>query len=55
MSESQPEANPANAAGTDESSTGLPFLRSWRAVYLFVVTCFVCWVVILAMLPWVFA
>lgn len=52
MNDSQPEVN---TLATDESSTGLPFLRSWRAVYLFVVACFVCWVVILAILPRVFA
>jgi len=52
MNDSQPDAN---AADTDERSTGLPLLRNWRAVYLFVVACFICWVVILAILPRVFA
>lgn len=39
----------------DDQETGLPILRSWRAVYAFVVVCFACWVAILALLPRVFA
>lgn len=39
----------------DDQETGLPILRSWRAVYMFVVVCFACWVIILALLPRVFA
>jgi hypothetical protein len=32
------------------NQTGLPLLRSWRSVYLFVLGCFVLWVVLLVML-----
>jgi hypothetical protein len=32
--------------GKDES-TGLPWLRTWRGVYLFVFGCFILWVVLL--------
>lgn len=39
----------------DESNTGLPLLRNWRAVYIFVTACFAVWVAILALLPRVFS
>jgi len=42
-------------ATADERSTGLPVFRSWPAVYLVVVASFAIWVVILALLPRVFA
>ncbi len=32
----------------DDSDTGLPVLRSWRAVYLFVLGCFATYVTALA-------
>jgi len=35
-----------SAAGKDEL-TGLPGLRTWRGVYIFVVGCFILWVAIL--------
>jgi len=55
-----PPITPPNASGEapnspDERSTGLPLFRTWPAVYLFVVGCFALWVVILALLPRVFA
>jgi hypothetical protein len=28
----------------DSESTGLPLFRTWRAVYIFVLGCFVLWV-----------
>jgi hypothetical protein len=34
----------------DDRVTGLPGLRSWRAVYLFVLGSFVLWVILLAVL-----
>ncbi len=34
-------------SGDNEESTGLPGLRSWRGVYVFVFGCFVLWVVLL--------
>ncbi|MBX3379227.1 MAG: hypothetical protein KF805_03970 [Phycisphaeraceae bacterium] len=42
-------------ATQDDSATGLPLFRNWRAVYLFVTACFALWVVLLALLPRVFA
>jgi hypothetical protein len=34
----------------DDSDPGLPGLRSWRAVYLFVLACFAGWVLLLTAL-----
>ena len=34
----------------DDEVTGLPALRSWRAVYAFVATIFAVWVVLLTVL-----
>jgi hypothetical protein len=45
-----PRAQPAVA-----ESTGLPGLRTWRRVYLFVFGCFVLWVVLLEVFSRVFA
>jgi hypothetical protein len=48
------------AAGTspapvDDRSTGLPLLRTWRAVYVFVVLAFLTWVALLTALERVFS
>ena len=48
-----PPSQPSNPV--DDAVTGLPGLRSWRAVYLFVFGCFVLWVVLLAALTRVFS
>ena len=40
---------PADAEATDEH-TGLPGLRTWRAVYIVVFSVFVLWVALLAWL-----
>jgi hypothetical protein len=40
--------------GTEEEPTGLPGLRTWRAVYLGVGGCFVAWVALLLLLAWLF-
>ena len=45
-----PPAQPAR-----DESTGLPGFRTWRRVYLFVLGCFVLWVVLLAVFSRVFA
>ncbi len=42
-------------ASTNEAATGLPFLRSWPAVYWFVLVTLVVWVMLLAGLTAVFA
>ena len=39
-----------NPKPTDDKETGLPGLRSWRAVYLFVLGSFVFWIILLAVL-----
>jgi hypothetical protein len=46
-------AVPGGANGTEE--TGLPWLRTWRAVYRFVVICFLIWVGLLSALTWMFS
>jgi hypothetical protein len=38
----------------DARTTGLPGLRSWRAVYLLVLAIFILWVVLLTILSRVF-
>ena len=43
------------AAPVDDALTGLPGLRTWPRVYAFVVVSFIVWVVLLAVLPRLFA
>ena len=53
-----PAAAPAErgtAAAVDDDVTGLPALRTWGAVYLFVAAVFVVYVVLLAALSRAFA
>jgi hypothetical protein len=38
-----------------DAATGLPWLRSWRAVYLFVLGCFALWVALLVIFGRLFA
>ena len=38
-----------------DSSTGLPWPRTWSGVYLFVIGCFVTWVTLLVVLERVFS
>lgn len=40
---------------SDDSSTGLPVLRTWRAVYVFVLAALAVWIGLLIALPWVCA
>jgi hypothetical protein len=42
-------------ASTNEAATGLPFLRTWPAVYWFVLVTLVVWIALLAGLTAVFA
>jgi hypothetical protein len=42
-------------APADDATTGLPVLRSWGRVYLFVIGTFVVWVVLLAVLTRMFS
>lgn len=47
---------PAPSSGlVDDRSTGLPLLRTWRAVYIFVVVAFLTWVALLTALERVFS
>ena len=39
----------------DDRATGLPLLRTWRAVYVFVVVAFLTWVALLTALDRVFS
>jgi len=41
---------PKAVSGVDDQVTGLPFLHTWRAVYIFVAIIFVVWVVLLSTL-----
>ena len=38
---------PAVEEGPETERTGLPLLRTWRGVYLFVMSCFILWVLLL--------
>ena len=51
---SKPADNPPAPEPADEH-TGLPGLRTWRAVYVAVIAVFVVWVVLLAVLTAVYA
>lgn len=51
---SAPESSRPPAAG-DDGATGLPGLRSWRSVYLFVLGCFIVWVGLLTLLSRMFS
>ena len=50
---SAPDARAA-APDPESESTGLPFFRTWRGVYVFIVATFVFYVVFLAVLPRLF-
>ncbi len=39
----------------ENETPGLPGLRTWRGVYVFVLACFVCYLVMLALLSRVFS
>ena len=43
------------ALPAEEEPTGLPGLRSWRAVYGFVFASFLVWIGLLAALTWAFS
>ncbi len=49
------DSRPTNPPPGDDADTGLPGLRSWRGVYLFVTGCFILWVVLLTVLEKVFS
>ncbi len=40
--------------GPDEETTGLPGLRTWRAVYCVVLGSFLLWVALLFALSWIY-
>ena len=41
-------------APVEDESPGLPWFRTWRGVYRFVIGCFILYVVLLAVLKWAF-
>ena len=49
-----PESSRSPAVANDEA-TGLPGLRTWRGVYLFVLGCFIVWVGLLTLLTRMFS
>jgi hypothetical protein len=49
------DPSPASREPVDDARTGLPGLRTWRAVYLFVLGCFIVWVGLLALLTRMFS
>ena len=46
---------PWKARDPGDEATGLPWLKSWASVYVFVTGCFVTWVVLLVVLELVFS
>ena len=46
---------PEPAHQPDDETTGLPLLRTWRGVYLFVFGTFILWVVLLNLLTRMFS
>lgn len=50
-----PAEMPGEPPANDDEKTGLPLLRSWRAVYGVVLAVFVGWVVLLTALSWWYA
>jgi hypothetical protein len=47
---------PREPAETNNSeATGLPWLHTWRGIYVFVIGCFVLWVVLLFALTKIFS
>lgn len=41
--------------GNNDDATGLPILRSWRAVYFFVMVLFAAWIALLVVLERAFS
>ena len=50
-----PTQEPSFSTAEPKMPTGLPGLRTWRAVYLVVLGTLVLWIVLLTMLPLVFS
>ena len=40
---------------SDDTLTGLPLLHGWRGVYWFVIGSFILWVILLAVLGWIYS
>jgi hypothetical protein len=49
------DPSPVSGEPVDDAKTGLPGLRTWRAVYLFVLGCFIVWVGLLTLLTRMFS
>jgi hypothetical protein len=50
-----PAPVPPPPGDADDANPGVPFFRTWRGVYAFVIVCFVVVVVVLAVFSRVFA
>lgn len=48
--ESSQVQEPLTQAADESESTGLPLLHSWKAVYIFVLSTFILWVLLLFVL-----
>ncbi len=48
-------ASPETAGNGQNESIGLPWFRTWRDVYVFVISCFVLYVIVLAIFSRVFS
>ena len=49
------EGPPTDRVARDDAETGLPLLRTWRGVYIFVAVVFCVWVAALVLLPFLFS
>ena len=50
-----PSADERPESQAEDEKTGLPWFRTWRGVYLFVLGCFVGYVILLALLARAFS
>jgi hypothetical protein len=50
-----PAPDPLPPSKGDDDNPGVPFFRTWRALYAFVIVCFIIVVVVLAVFSHVYA
>jgi hypothetical protein len=48
-------ASPGTTGANDSETTGLPWLDTWRGVYVFVLGCFIVWVGLFVALTVIFS